>query len=180
MVSVPIENQHLYRLLDSLRQRTTLVDTKSKDDIGTAAARSTDDSSKIYDAVDENLTRTVDELVKIQPKYAQSISNFQLDAANMVKNIIHKATSGQKQFASGWSVPIPYTEEFVKQSKEITKNMINAIGIGNQLTIKSLDAVTEYSRIFNQTIDSVTEFSSNGAKMWNSFYSAQQQQFLKQ
>jgi len=87
MVSVPIENQHLYRLLDSLQQRTTLIDTKSKDDISTAAARSTDDSSKIYDAVDENLTRTVDELVKIQPKYAQSISNFQLDAAVVLGNI---------------------------------------------------------------------------------------------
>jgi hypothetical protein len=141
-VFVPIENQHLYRLLDSLQHRTKLVDTKSKDDISTAAARSTGDFSKIYDAVDENLTRTIDELVKVQPKYGQSISNLQLDAANMVKNIIHNATSGQKQFASAWSIPIPYTEEFVKQSKEITKNIINAIGISNQLTIKSLDAVT--------------------------------------
>ena len=157
-----------------------MVDTKSKDDIGTAAARSTGDLSKIYDAVDENLTRTVDELVKAQPKYGQSISTLQLDAANMVKNIIHNATSGQKQFASGWSIPIPYTEEFVKQLKEITKNIINAIGICNQLTIESLNALTENSRIFAQTIDSVTEFSSNAAKMWNSFYSAQQQQFLKQ
>ena len=157
-----------------------MVDTKSKDDTSTAAARSTGDLSKIYDAVDENLTRTVDELVKVQPKYGQSISTLQLDAANMVKNIIHNATSGQKQFASGWSIPIPYTEEFVKQSKEITKHIINAIGISNQLTIKSLDAITENSRIFNQTIDSVTEFSSSAAKMWNSFYSAQQQQFLKQ
>jgi len=157
-----------------------LVDTKSKDDIGTAAARSTGDLSKIYDAVDENLTRTVDELVKVQPKYGQSISTLQLDAANMIKNTIHNATSGQKQFASGWSIPIPYTEEFVKQSKEITKNVINAIGICNQLTIESLNALTENSRIFNKTIDSVTEFSSNAAKMWNSFYNAQQQQFLKQ
>jgi hypothetical protein len=156
-----------------------LVDTKSKDDIGTAAARSTGDLSMMYDAVDENLTRTVDELVKVQPKYGQSISSLQLDAANMAKNIIHNATSSQKQFASGWSIPIPYTEEFVKQSKEIAKNLINAIGICNQLTIKSLDAVTENSRIFNQTIDSVTEFSSSAAKMWNSFYNAQQQQFLK-
>jgi hypothetical protein len=78
-------------------------------------------------------------------------------------------------------IPTPYPEEFVKQSKEITKNIINAIGTGNQLTIKSLDAVTEYSRIFNQTLESVTEFSSNSTKMWNSFHSAQQQQqFLKQ
>lgn len=106
--------------------------------------------------------------------------SLQQDAANMAKNIIHNATSSQKQFASGWSIPISYTEEFVKQSKEITKNLINAIGICNQLTIKSLDAVTENSRIFNQTIDSVTEFSSSAAKMWNSFYNAQQQQFLKQ
>jgi len=68
----------------------------------------------------------------------------------------------------------------VKQSKEITKNIIRAIDISNQLTINSLDAVTENSRIINQTIDSVTEFSSNAARMWNSFYIAQQQQFLKQ
>jgi hypothetical protein len=156
-----------------------LVDTKSKDDIGTAAAKVTGDLSKIYDAVDENLTRTIDELVKVQPKYGQSISSLQLDAANTVKNIIHNTTSGQKQFASGWSIPIPYTEEVVKQSKEITKNIINAIGISNQLATNSLDTIIENSRIFNQTIDSVTEFSSNAAKMWNSFCSAQQQQFLK-
>ena len=157
-----------------------MVDTKSKDDIGTTGARLTGDLSKMYDAVDENLTKTIDELVKLQPKYGQSFGSLQLDAANMVKNIIHNTTSGQKQFASGWSIPIPYTEEVVKQSKEITKNIINAIGIGNQLATKSLDAITENSRIFNQTIDSVTEFSSNAAKMWNSFCSAQQQQFLKQ
>jgi hypothetical protein len=157
-----------------------MVDTKSKDDIGTAAARSIGDLSKIYDAVDENLTKTIDELVKVQPKYGRSISNLQMDAANMVKNLIHNATSGQKQFASGWSIPIPYTEEFLKQSKEFTKNIINASGVSNQLTIKSLDAVIENSRIFNQTVDSVTEFSSNATKMWNSFFRAQQQQFLKQ
>jgi hypothetical protein len=156
-----------------------LVDTKSKDDIGTAGARLTGGLSKIYDAVDENLTRTIDELVKLQPKYGQSISSLQLDAANTVKNTIHNTTSGQKQFASGWSIPIPYTEEVVKQSKEITKNIINAIGISNQLATNSLDTIIENSRIFNQTIDSVTEFSSNVAKMWNSFCSAQQQQFLK-
>jgi hypothetical protein len=156
-----------------------LVDTKSKDDIGTAGARLTGGLSKIYDAVDENLTRTIDELVKLQPKYGQSISSLQLDAANTVKNTIHNTTSGQKQFASGWSIPIPYTEEVVKQSKEITKNIINAIGISNQLATNSLDTIIENSRIFNQTIDSVTEFSSNAAKMWNSFCSAQQQQFLK-
>jgi uncharacterized alkaline shock family protein YloU len=152
-----------------------LVDTKSKDDIGTAGARLTDGLSKMYDAVDENLTRTIDELVKLQPKYGQSISSLQLDAANTVKNIIHNTTSGQKQFASGWSIPIPYTEEVVKQSKEITKNIINAIGISNQLATNSLDTIIENCRIFNQTIDSVTEFSSNAAKMWNSFCSAQQQ-----
>ena len=52
----------------------------------------------------------------------------------------------------------------MKQSKEITKNVINAIGISNQLTIESLNALTENSRIFNKTIDSVTEFSSNAGE----------------
>ncbi|MFZ0895699.1 MAG: hypothetical protein WAZ77_14475 [Candidatus Nitrosopolaris sp.] len=89
--------------------------------------------------------------------------------------------TAQKLFATNGNVPIvipPYAEEFVKQSNEITRNVIRAVDINNQLTISALHAVGENYRTFNGTVDSVTEFTTTAAKSWNSFLTAQQQQFV--
>jgi hypothetical protein len=75
-------------------------------------------------------------------------------------------------------VAAPYSEQFAKQSGEITNNAIRAIGINNQLAINVLDAVRENLKIYNRTIDTVTDFNSNIAKVWTSFFSAQQNQFF--
>lgn len=156
-----------------------MVDSKSEND-ATTTSRPTGDVSKLYDAVNENLIKTVDELAKVQPKYGQSIHNTILAQIHTIKNVIHNTILAQKQLASGWNIPVAYTEEFVKESDEITKNILNAIDVNNEIAVKSLDAITENFKTFNRTIDSFTEFNINTAKTWNSIYSAQQQQFLKQ
>jgi hypothetical protein len=89
--------------------------------------------------------------------------------------------TAQKLFATNGNVPIvtpPYAEEFVKQSNEITKNVIRAVDINNQLTISALHAAGENYGTFNRRVDSVTEFTTTAAKAWNSFLTAQQQRFL--
>jgi hypothetical protein len=156
-----------------------MVDSKSKDD-ATTTPRRTGDVGKLYDTVNENFVKTVDELAKVQPKYGQSIHNTILAQIHTIKNVIHNTILAQKQLASGWNFPVAYTEEFVKESDEITKNILNAIDVNNEMAVKSLDAITENFKTFNRTIDSFTEFNINTAKTWNSLYSAQQQQFLKQ
>jgi hypothetical protein len=155
-----------------------LVDYKPKDD-RTNTARS-GEVINLYDAVRENYVRIVDELTKAQPQYTQSITNLQLDYAAAVKNTIQNMVSAQKILASNGNFPMktPYTEEFVKQSNEITNNVIRAVEINNQLSISALHAAAENYRTFNRTIDSVTEFTTSAAKAWNSFLSAQQQQFF--
>jgi hypothetical protein len=155
-----------------------MVDNKSKDDVNTT--RSTEVIS-LYDTARENYIRIVDELTKAQPQYTQSISNLQLDYVAAVKNTIQNMVTAQKLFATNGNVPIvtpPYAEEFVKQSNEITKNVIRAVDINNQLTISALHAVGENYRTFNRTVDSVTEFTTTAAKAWNSFLTVQQQQYL--
>jgi hypothetical protein len=154
-----------------------MVDSTSKE--ATTTPRPTGDVSKLYDAVNENFVKTVDELAKVQPKYGQSIHNTILAQIHTIKNVIHNTILAQKQLASGWNFPVVYTEEFVKESDEITKNILNAIDVNNEIAVKSLDAITENFKTFNRTIDSFTEFNINTAKTWNSIYSAQQQ-FLKQ
>ncbi|HXP52549.1 MAG TPA: hypothetical protein VN922_21530 [Bacteroidia bacterium] len=156
-----------------------MVDNKSKDDISTTTRPT--EAANLYDTVKQNSIRIVDEFTKAQPQYTQSVSNLQLDYVAAAKNTIQNIVSAQKVLASNWSFPIAtpsYTDEFVKRSNEITENIVRALRINNQLTVNAIDAAAENFRTFNRTIDSVTEFNTSAAKAWNSFVTAQQQQFL--
>src|SRR5437660_7543699 len=102
-----------------------MVDNKSKDDI-TSTTRSTE-AANLYDTVKQNYVRIVDEFTKAQPQYTQSVSNLQLDYIAATKNTIQNMISAQKLLASNASIPAvtpPYTDEFVKQSNEITENIV--------------------------------------------------------
>ena len=135
----------------------------------------------MYDVTRDNLIRTVDEFAKAQPQYSQSISNLQLDYIQTTKNMIQTAFSAQKQLASTLSVPpVPYGEVFIRQSNEVTNNAIRSVGINNQLTINALDAARENLKIYNRTVDTLTDFNTNIARAWTTFFAQQQQQFTRQ
>ena len=156
-----------------------MVDNKSKDDISTTT-RSTE-AANVYDTVKQNYIRIVDEFTKAQPQYTQSVSNLQLDCVAEQKNTIQNTVSAQKMLASNWNFPIVtphYADEFVKQSNEITENIVSAVRINNQLTVNAINATAENFRTLNRTIESVTEFNTSARKAWNSYVTVQQQQFL--
>lgn len=150
-----------------------MVDKTTKEDATTSAPNA-------IDAVKENMIRTVDEIAKVQPQYLQSISNLQLDYIQTTKNMIQTAFAAQKQIAGSWNVPtLPYTDLVVRQANEMTNNAVRAVGINNQLTINALDAARENLKIYNRTVDAVTEFNTNVAKAWTAFYAQAQQQFTR-
>jgi hypothetical protein len=154
-----------------------MVESKSKDDT-TTTTRSTE-ATNVYDTLRQNYLRILDEFTKAQPQYTQSVSNLQLDYIGATKNTIQNMVSAQKMSAGDFPlVTPPYSDEFVKQSNEITENIVRAVRINNQLTVNAINAATENFRTLNRTIDSVTEFNTNAANAWNSFLAAQQQQFL--
>jgi hypothetical protein len=151
-----------------------MVETKSpaKDEVR---------ASDVYDTMRDNFIRTVDEFAKVQPQYSQSISNLQLDYIQTTKNMIQTAFAAQKQFASTLNVPaLPYGDLFTRQSNEMTNNAIRSVGINNQLTINTLDAARENLKIYNRTVDATTDFSTNVAKAWTTFFAQQTQQFARQ
>jgi hypothetical protein len=95
--------------------------------------------------------------------------------------MIQTAFAAQKQYASTLNVPnIPYGDLFTRQSNEMTNNAIRSVGINNQLTINALDAARENLKIYNRTVDAVTDFSTNVAKAWTTFFAQQTQQFTRQ
>ena len=135
----------------------------------------------VSDTLRDNLIRTVDEFAKAQPQYSQSISNLQLDYIQTIKNMIQTLFSAQRQFANTLNIPsVPYGEVFTRQSNEVTNNTIRSVGINNQLTINALDAARENLKIYNRTVDTLTDFYTNIARAWAMFYNQQQQQFTRQ
>ena len=156
-----------------------MVDTKTKDNVNTSTGST--EVTNLFDTATQNCITILDELTKAQPQYTQSVSNLQLDYVAAAKNTIQNIGSVQKMLASNLNSPIvtpQYTEEFVKRSNEITDNIVRALRINNQLTVNAINAAGENFRTFNRTIDSVTEFNTSAAKAWNSFFTAQQQQFI--
>ena len=163
-----------------------MVDKTTKDDNNTAtsaAAKSTSTATTnihdIYDTVKENYIRAVDEIAKVQPQFSQSISNLQLDYIQTTKNVIENVVSAQKYFTASLNIPsvsLPYSDQFAKETSEITNNALRTVDINNQLAINALDAARENLKIYNRTIYAVTEFNSNVAKTWTAFFSVQQQQ----
>ena len=140
-------------------------------------------AGEVYDTLKENMIRTVDEFAKVQPQYSQSISNLQLDYIQTTKNMIQTAFSAQKQIAGVWNWPsttLPYGDLLARQSNEMTNNAIRSVGINNQLTINALDATRENLKIYNRTVDAVTDFSTNVVKAWTTFLAQQQAQFTRQ
>ena len=163
-----------------------MVDNKSKDESSTVGGSSSD-VTHVFDTVRENFVRAVDQMANVQPQYAQSISNLQLDYIQTVKNMIQNTISAPRQLVENLNiiipVPTPYTEQFTRQSNEITNNTLRAVGINNQLVINAVDVARENLRIYNRTVDAVTEFSNNIAKAYTAFSTTaaqQQQQFFRQ
>jgi hypothetical protein len=156
-----------------------MADTKSKEE---SISRPITGETEVFDTVRENVVRVIDEMAKVQPQYSQSISNLQLDYIQTAKNTIQTVFSVPKQLAGNLNTTVPgtFTEQFAKQANEFTNNLIRTAGINNQLTITALDAVRENAKIYDRTVDAITEFNTNVVKAWTSLYSAQQHQFFKQ
>jgi hypothetical protein len=145
-----------------------------------------DDRPDMYNILNENFTRALNEIAKFQPQYLQSISNLQLDFIQTTKNTIQNIISAQKQMASDnnsrnrfWnipplSLPMPYVEQFARQLNEFTNNTIRVSNLNNQFTITILDAIRENINIYNRATDELSRYNTNMVKAWNSFFTAKQ------
>lgn len=140
---------------------------------------------EILDTCKQNMLRTIDEISKYQPQYAQSISNLQQDCLQVTKESINRAFAIQKSWYgnagrnSFTPITSPYAEHYRKQSEEVTRQGFHVFDTANQLAIDSLNASRENIKLYNKTVEKVTEYNANLANTWSNFYTTAQQQYSK-
>jgi hypothetical protein len=151
----------------------------TRDNEGTTIAITTGRANEISDIVRDNTLRIVDEVAKVQPQYAQSISNLQLDNIQAVRSMVQTAFANQKQVAAHFpNVPqtLQVSEEIAKQSTEVTNSIVRSVGIFNQLGVTALDSARENVKIYSRSVDALTDFNNNIMKAWTSYWSSPQHQ----
>jgi hypothetical protein len=163
-----------------------MIDDKLPNSDKNIRSKIIDDRPDMYNILNENFTRALNEIAKFQPQYLQSISNLQLDFIQTTKNTIQNIISAQKQMTSNnnsrnrfWnipplSLPMPYVEQFARQLNEFTNNTIRLSNLNNQFTITILDAIRENLNIYNRATDELSRYNTNMVKAWNSFFTAKQ------
>ena len=147
------------------RDEGTTITTKSK-------------ANDVSDIVRDNALRIVDEVAKVQPQFAQSISNLQVDNIQTVRSMIQTVFANHKQFivhAPNFPQTLQMSEVVANQSTEITNSIIRSIGIFNQLGVTALDSAREHVNIYKRTVDAVTDFNNDLLKAWTSYGNSQQQ-----
>lgn len=164
-----------------------MVDSKSKDDKSKEAdtrvvVKSADVTKSINEIAEENYTRLIDVITKIQPRYTQAISNLQSEYIQSIKNIIDASFLAQEHLLGtntfNWS-NTPLATLYIQQSDALANNIIRSLDTNNRLTINALEATRNNLETYNNIVKVVTEVNNNVLTHWNSFFSIQQQRFFK-
>ena len=138
---------------------------------------------EVLNTYKENMLRTIDEISKYQPKYAQAISNLQQDYLQVTKESINKTFAIQKSWSGKQSnayfptVPSAYAENYRKQSEEFTSQAFHVFDTSNQLAIDSLNASRENIKLYSKTVETVIEYNANMADTWSNYFTSAQKQY---
>ncbi len=129
---------------------------------------------KTLDAIKDNLIKSIDEYVKLQPRFLQSVSDFHLDSIQSAKDTINKTISSQKRFIKEFvnvsqSQPNETYQHLFKKSNENIDNFVKAFYAGNNYNFDTIDNTRENMKIYHKAVDTFNEYSTNAFDAWISF-----------
>ena len=150
----------------------------------TEKSRESATENDVLDTYKQNALRTIDEMSKYQPQYAQSISNLQQEYLQATKDTINRSFAIQKSWYASTKNPfapttVAYADQYRKQSEEVASQAFHVFGTANQLAIESLNAARENIKLYGKTCDTMNEYNASLANTWSNFYTSAQKQYSK-
>lgn len=129
---------------------------------------------KTLDTIKENMIKSIDEYVKIQPRFLQSVSDFQLEVIQSSKDVINKTISHQKGLLKEFvnvsqSQPNETYQQLFNKANENVDNFVKAFTAGNQFNFDTIDTTRENVKLYNKALDAFTDYSTNTFNAWTAF-----------
>src|SRR4029078_2785808 len=131
-------------------------------------------AEKTLDTLQNNMIKSFDEYVKIQPRFLQSVSDFQLEVIQSSKDVITKTIAHQKglirEFVNvSQSQPNETYQQLFNKTNENVDNFVKAITAGNQFNFDAIDTSRENVKLYNKALGAYTEYITNSFNAWNAF-----------
>ena len=102
----------------------------------------------MIETIQNRVIDITNEIAKVQPQYAQSLSNLQVEYFEATKNVIQNVSNLQSTFLeNNWNNfdnrSAIYTEQIKNQVNIFTENFVRACEIWNQIALNSIDISKE-------------------------------------
>lgn len=128
----------------------------------------------IIETMQNSLFDITNEIAKIQPRYAQSVSNYQAEYLEATKMVIQTFTNFQSTLLKfSWinydNRSTLYTDQIKNQVTMLTENIIKSFDIWNQITLNSIDIAKENLKIYAEATTSMDIHNRDLISSWNSF-----------
>ena len=128
----------------------------------------------MIETVQNSLFDITNEIAKVQPRYAQSVSNFQTEYLEATKMVIQTFANYQSTLIKfSWinfdSRSVFYTEQIKNQVTMLTENIIKTCNIWNQITLDSIDISKENMKIYTEAITSMDIRTRDLISSWKPF-----------
>ena len=128
----------------------------------------------IIETMQNSLFDITNEIAKVQPRYAQSVSNFQAEYLEATKMVIQTFTNFQSTLIKfSWinfdNRSTLYTDQIKNQVTMLTENIIKTFDIWNQITLDSIDISKENIKIYTEAMTSMDIHNRDLISSWNSF-----------
>jgi hypothetical protein len=142
------------------------------------------EDNDILDIYKQNMLRTVDQISKYQPQYAQLISDLQQEYLRMTKETITMTFAIHNSWYENARKPFTpiagsYSEQYRKQSEEVTSQALHVFDTANKLAVEGLNASRENIKLYSRTVETVTEYNANLANTWQNSYLSAQKRYSK-
>ncbi len=131
-------------------------------------------NQSIIETIQKSLFDITNEIAKVQPRYAQSVSNFQAEYLEATKMVIQTFTNFQSTLIKfSWinfdNRSTLYTDQIKNQVTMLTENIIKTFDIWNQITIDSIDIAKENVKLYTEAMTSMDIRNRDLISSWNSF-----------
>ncbi len=152
----------------------TNVSTNMEKNVNSYINLTEQSTEKTLDTMKDNMIKSIDEYVKIQPRFLQSVSDFQLEVIQSSKDAITKTIAHQKELIREFvnvsqSQPNETYQQLFKKTNENVDNFVKAITAGNQFNFDAIDTTRENVKLYNKALDAYTEYVTNTFNAWNAF-----------
>jgi hypothetical protein len=118
----------------------------------------------IIETMQNSLFDITNEIARVQPRYAQSYSNFQAEYLEATKMVIQTLSNFQSSLVKFSWINFDnrtsfYTDQIKNQVTTMTENIIKTFDIWNQITLDSIDISKENIKIYTEAMTSMDTYN---------------------